>query len=68
VGQPGIFATCPRPAIPEFGLAKPGSGYWVNAAAPLPAGLPRPFMLLIVMFSVFVLVLCWLCYDGDCSR
>jgi len=29
---------------------------------------PAGFMILVAIFSVIVLLMCWLCYSGDCNN
>jgi hypothetical protein len=41
-------------------------GHSASAAKPHP--IARSFMILIAIFSVIVLLMCWLCYSGDCHH
>jgi hypothetical protein len=54
----------------HFRLANPGSPACASVAscrlAPTP--LPEKFMILVTIFSVIVLLMCWLCYSGDCRH
>ena len=35
--------------------------------APIPLPKVSSFMILVAIFSVIVLLMCWLCYHGDCN-
>ncbi len=35
---------------------------------PVTPDLPPPPMILVAIFSVIILLLCWVCYSGDCNN
>jgi len=55
-----------RAYFPKIGLAHPRRVRCLNSL-PLTPNLAAP-MILVAIFSVIVLLLCWVCYNGDCNN
>lgn len=71
ISQPGQAVQKKSPApvnnLRSFGLARDDRADCVRESGLLPT-LPRgTFMILVAIFSVIVLLMCWLCYSGDCN-
>ena len=55
--------------IPIFRLATDTrDDSFLVASVLLPYPVVRLFMILVAIFSVIVLLMCWLCYSGDCNN
>lgn len=59
--------TATHAVFPKNDLAHPNDRVCLDMW-PVTPDLPPPPMILVAIFSVIILLLCWVCYSGDCNN